>query len=380
MAAMATSILRSGTSSRSWDGCLHHFPPIPAYASTLPKSILRFFSADSREPNFLWHRKLGLQLTRASPSKGHIREIDQSAEHSEQKERLVSAQGVDDQRPGIHEDDNDGPNVLRHADAKVDVSMDNVGSSEKDEMQTTENKEEEGTLRDTAFKGSIVAGLLLIGVVGGVGAASYIYREQISAFLLEFSDFIEGYGAAGYVLFVAAYAGLEVLAIPAIPLTMSAGLLFGTFTGTILVSIAGTIAATAAFLIARYLVRDRILKLAEGNKKFLAIDKAIGENGFRVVALLRLSPLLPFSLGNYLYGLTSVKLVPYVLGSWLGMLPGTWAYVSAGAVGRAIIQEAENPLNGGPEQLLTLGIGILITVIAATYVSRLAKDAIKDIE
>lgn len=76
------------------------------------------------------------------------------------------------------------------------------------------------------------------------------------------------------------------------------------------------VAATVAFLIARYFARDRILKLVEGNKKFLAIDKAIGENGFRVVTLLRLSPLLPFSLGNYLYGLTSVKLIPYVLGRY----------------------------------------------------------------
>ncbi|KAK3027988.1 hypothetical protein RJ639_039341 [Escallonia herrerae] len=116
-----------------------------------------------------------------------------------------------------------------------------------------------------------------------------------------------GYGPAGYALFVAVYAGLEVLAIPAIPLTMSAGLLFGSLTGTILVSISGTVAASVAFLIARYFARERILKLVEGNKKFLAIDKAIGENGFRVVTLLRLSPLLPFSLGNYLYGLTSVK-------------------------------------------------------------------------
>lgn len=74
------------------------------------------------------------------------------------------------------------------------------------------------------------------------------------------------------------------------------------------------VAATVAFLIARYFARERILKLVEENKKFLAIDKAIGENGFKVVTLLRLSPLLPFSLGNYLYGLTSVKFVPYVLG------------------------------------------------------------------
>ncbi|CAN7127631.1 unnamed protein product [Brassica rapa subsp. narinosa] len=155
---------------------------------------------------------------------------------------------------------------------------------------------------------------------------------------------------------------------------MSAGLLFGSLVGTIIVSISGTMAASVAFLIARYFARERILKLVEGNKKFLAIDKAIGENGFRVVTLLRLSPLLPFSLGNYLYGLTSVKFVPYVFGSWLGMLPGSWAYVSAGAFGRAIIQEESNVgLPGGNGQLLTLGLGLLVTALAATYVTRLAK-------
>ncbi|XP_058075865.1 uncharacterized protein LOC131224422 [Magnolia sinica] len=238
-----------------------------------------------------------------------------------------------------------------------------------------------GSEGETAVKGTILAGLLLVGVVGGFGWAGYIYKDQINAFLTQLSGFIEGYGPAGYALFVAVYAGLEVLAIPAIPLTMSAGLLFGTVTGTIIVSISGTVAATVAFLIARYFARERILKLVEGNKKFLAVDKAIGENGFRVVTLLRLSPLLPFSLGNYLYGLTSVKLVPYVLGSWLGMLPGTWAYVSAGAFGRAIIQEESDVgLPGGNGQLLTLGLGLLVTALAATYVTRIAKDAIKDIE
>ncbi|KAG6501391.1 hypothetical protein ZIOFF_041270 [Zingiber officinale] len=210
------------------------------------------------------------------------------------------------------------------------------------------------------------------------------------------------YGPAGYALFVLVYAGLEVattqhrssssscrkayfgiliLAIPAIPLTMSAGLLFGSLIGTIIVSISGTVAAAVAFLIARYFARERILKLVEGNKKFLAIDKAIGENGFRVVTLLRLSPLLPFSLGNYLYGLTSVKFVPYVLGSWLGMLPGTWAYVSAGAFGRAIIQGeySRMGLPGWDGQLVTFGLGLLFTALAASYVTRLAKDAVKDI-
>ncbi|PWZ33798.1 Cytochrome c [Zea mays] len=231
-----------------------------------------------------------------------------------------------------------------------------------------------------ALTGTLVAGALLVGFVGGFGAAGYVYKDQINTFLTQFSGFIDGYGPAGYALFVLVYAGLEVLAIPAIPLTMSAGLLFGSVTGTIIVSISGTLAAAVAFLIARYFARDRILKLVEGNKKFLAIDKAIGENGFKVVTLLRLSPLLPFSLGNYLYGLTSVKFLPYVLGSWLGMLPGSWAYVSAGAFGRAIIQEESEIGWGGNGQLWTLGVGLLFTAMAAAYVTRLAKDAVKEID
>jgi uncharacterized membrane protein YdjX (TVP38/TMEM64 family) len=230
-------------------------------------------------------------------------------------------------------------------------------------------------------KGTIVATLLLLACVGAFGALGFVYKEPINDLLTQFSDFLEGYGPAGYVLFVLAYAGLEVLAIPAVPLTMSAGLLFGTLYGTILVSIAGTLAATVAFLIARYFARDRILKLAQNNPKFLAIDKAIGADSFRVVTLLRLSPLLPFSLGNYLYGLTSVELVPYVLGSWLGMLPGTWAYVSAGAIGRAFIkQEADAVFPSGPESYWTLGIGLVATIFAASYVGKLAKNAMKDIE
>ncbi|KAJ0257644.1 hypothetical protein HA466_0084800 [Hirschfeldia incana] len=254
-------------------------------------------------------------------------------------------------------------------------------SDDEDDAKSVKAESDEGSNGDAALKGTILAGVLLIGTVGGFAGVGYVYRDQINTFLTQFSTLIEGYGPAGYALFIAVYAGLEILAIPALPLTMSAGLLFGSLVGTIIVSISGTMAASAAFLIARYFARERILKLVEGNKKFLAIDKAIGENGFRVVTLLRLSPLLPFSLGNYLYGLTSVKFVPYVLGSWLGMLPGSWAYVSAGAFGRAIIQEESTVgLPGGNGQLLTLGLGLLVTALAATYVTGLAKDAIKDID
>ncbi|KAH9322341.1 hypothetical protein KI387_016980, partial [Taxus chinensis] len=62
---------------------------------------------------------------------------------------------------------------------------------------------------DAALKGTLLAGLVLVGVVGGLGSVGYIYKDQINAFLVEFSDILEGYGPAGYALFVAVYAGLE---------------------------------------------------------------------------------------------------------------------------------------------------------------------------
>lgn len=255
----------------------------------------------------------------------------------------------------------------------------NFGLKEEDDV--TESGAEKSLDEDTAVKGTVFAGLLLIVAVGGFAAASYLYKDQISDLLNQLTVFIEGHGPGGYALFVLVYAALEILAIPAIPLTLTAGLLFGSLTGTIIVSISGTMAASIAFLIARYFARESILKLVEGNKKFLAIDRAIGENSFKIVTLLRLSPLLPFSLGNYLYGLTSVEFVPYVLGSWLGMLPGTWAYVSAGALGRAIIEDGSaSALGGGGNGVWTLGFGLLFTVVAAAYVTRLAKDALKDID
>uniref|UniRef100_A0A0D3D796 VTT domain-containing protein n=1 Tax=Brassica oleracea var. oleracea TaxID=109376 RepID=A0A0D3D796_BRAOL len=284
--------------------------------------------------------------------------------------------------------------------------------SSDDAKSSAEESDDDG---DAALKGTILAGVVLIGSVGGFAGVGYVDRDQINTFLTQFSTLIEGYGPAGYALFIAVYTGLEASFLTLSSMSLSLFILTSLSFKALFVfdfwlldtSHSGSPVdhvgwsslrfsyrhyhsfyqwncewlLVLLFLIARYFARERILKLVEGNKKFLAIDKAIGENGFRVVTLLRLSPLLPFSLGNYLYGLTSVKFVPYVFGSWLGMLPGSWAYVSAGAFGRAIIQEESNVgLPGGNGQLLTLGLGLLVTALAATYVTRLAKDAIKDID
>ncbi|PSC74471.1 transmembrane 64-like [Micractinium conductrix] len=219
-----------------------------------------------------------------------------------------------------------------------------------------------------------------LGVVGGLTvlvAGGVLFREQISAFVNYFITLVDDLGPLGYAAFAVIYFLLEVLAFPALPITMAAGAIFGAVPGTVVVSVAATAASTAAFLIARYAARDRVLQYAAANPKFAAIDKAIGIHGFKVVVLLRLSPLLPLAASNYLYGLTSVDTASYVLGSWLGMLPGTFAYVAAGAAGQQLLQSGSGL---DAPQWWQVGAALGISGVTLGYVGKLATKAVADVE
>lgn len=217
-----------------------------------------------------------------------------------------------------------------------------------------------------------LAGIVLL-LGGGV-----LLKGHLQGFLEFFITAAEEWGPLGYVAYAAAYTALEVLAVPAIPLTMTAGVIFGPAVGTAIVLSSGTLAATIAFLIARYAARDKVLEFAKKNKKFGAIDRAIGKDGFKFVTLLRLSPLLPLAASNYLYGLTSVNLTPYVLGTFVGMLPGTYAIVTTGHVGKAVFLDgAEGSVS--PE-LWQVGLGLAGTAVALGFVGRIAQRAIEEVE
>ena len=156
----------------------------------------------------------------------------------------------------------------------------------------------------------------------------------VTDWLTRFNYWVAHLGVWGVLLFILAYIFATVLFFPASILTIGAGFIFGVLLGTAIVSIAAAVGAALAFLIARYLARDQIEHRVANNPRFKRIDRAIGERGAKLVFLLRLSPLIPFNLSNYFYGLTSVKFWPYVLASWIGMLPGTLLYVYLGAAGK----------------------------------------------
>ena len=165
--------------------------------------------------------------------------------------------------------------------------------------------------------------------------------------------------------------------VPSLPLAMAAGGLFGQSLGLALVSFSATVAATIAFLIARRLARARVAALVGGDARFAAIDRALARDGLKVITLLRLSPLLPLAAANYLYGITSLKLGPFVLGSWAGMLPGCWALVSAGQLGASVAVGGAGAL-GGAGGLARLAAGILAGALAIAVVAKAAQDAISE--
>eukprot|EP00793_Prasinoderma_coloniale_P001841 PRCOL_00003647-RA len=224
--------------------------------------------------------------------------------------------------------------------------------------------------------GAAVGLILVFGVtVGG----SIAYKDQLTAALDAFTALLASQGLAlGLLEYAAVYIALELLAVPAIPLTMSAGALFGTPLGLAVASFSSTTAATLSFLFARTIGRERVLKMMEGNRKLQAVDEAVGRDGFRVVALLRLSPLLPFALSNYVYGVSSVGLPAYVAASWLGMLPGTLWFVGAGSLGRSVL--AEGASAGAGAGAAALAASFALSVLSAGYVGKLVSDAVKSVD
>ncbi|RMF76180.1 MAG: DUF547 domain-containing protein, partial [Planctomycetota bacterium] len=189
---------------------------------------------------------------------------------------------------------------------------------------------------------------------------------------------VDELGVLGPLVFGTAYIVAGLAFVPGAALTLAAGALFGLWWGTLIVSIASTITAALAFLIARYFARDSVQRAAQASPRFAAIDRAIGAGGWRIVALLRLSPAVPYSLGNYLYGLTSIRFWPYVLASWICMLPGTFMYVYIGHLGAQGLQAAggAGAVNLGKTALLIAGL--IATVVVTVYITRLARRALAE--
>jgi len=193
---------------------------------------------------------------------------------------------------------------------------------------------------------------------------------------------VQARGVVGVIAYVVIYNLATVLFVPGALLTLAGGAIYGLGWGSLYALLAATLGATSAFAIGRYLARGPICRRLRQHSQFQALDRAVARSGVKIVLLTRLSPLLPFNLLNYAYGVTSVSFFDYLLGS-LGMVPGTVMYVYLGALTGDIAtlgSQADLPaparwLHGGLH-----GLGLLATVFVTVWVARRARQSLEHME
>jgi uncharacterized membrane protein YdjX (TVP38/TMEM64 family) len=194
----------------------------------------------------------------------------------------------------------------------------------------------------------------------------------VQELLRSFQGWVTGLGPLGWVLYALVYAVCCVLFVPGSILTLGAGALYGLWTGTAIVLAGATLGATLSFLLAKSVLRKKIERMTAGNAKFAALDRAIAKEGAKIVFLIRLSPVFPFTYINYAFGLTGVGTAPYVLASFVGMIPGTFAYVYLGA---AAVTAASGQMDA-TKKALQIG-GAVVALAVTIFVARVATKAIR---
>lgn len=215
-----------------------------------------------------------------------------------------------------------------------------------------------------------------LGVGVGVLLLEAALVLPVSQWAEQLVEWVRGAGATGVAVYAGVYITATVLMLPGSLLTVGAGLAYGPVLGTLLVSPVSVTAATLAFLLGRTVARDWVATRTGRDARFAAIDAAIGRHGFKIVALLRLSPVIPFNFLNYALGLTGVGLRDYVVGSFIGMLPGTLLYVYLGSLVTSLTALGSNRGPAGTAQRTLYWAGLGATVVVTLFLTRIARRAL----
>lgn len=225
-------------------------------------------------------------------------------------------------------------------------------------------------------RGAVLKATIAVLLVGALAAAYSLLplKTWASALLV----WIRGFGLQGAAIYGAVYS-LAVLIFPASVLTAGAGLVYGTLIGVLIVSPASVLGATLAFLVARYFAHNWVESKIASQPKFAAIQRAVERNGFKLILLLRLQPVLPFVFLNYALGLTRVRLRDYVLASWIGMLPGTILYVYLGSA-LSSVDELFRPgsLQHGGWTRGLFWAGLAAAALLSVWAGRLGRAALRE--
>ncbi len=214
---------------------------------------------------------------------------------------------------------------------------------------------------------------VVLAVVAAIALVALARTLPVGEWLGALQGWADGRGILGMVVFALVYAACVVAFVPASILTLGAGAVYGLWPGALVVLAGASLGAVLSFLLARTAFRARVESWAAENPRFRALDGAVAREGGRIVFLVRLSPVFPFTYVNYLFGLTGVGALPYSVATVVGMVPGTIAYVYLGSVAATAASGTASTIRTAL-QIAGAGAAILVTV----WVARLAKRAIRD--
>lgn len=219
-------------------------------------------------------------------------------------------------------------------------------------------------------KRRVIIRLALVAVAGVLFLLTLLWLKRMGVFQ-RVLEWLSSLGPWAPIAFFALYLVAVVLMVPASIFTMGAGALFGFVRGGAYVLAAATVASVICFIIARHFARDWVVRRLGGNSKFRAIDQAIEREGWKIVVLVRLAPVLPFSLTSYGFGITRVPLWQYLAASF-AMIPGTLWYVYLGTL-LGDVTGLSKPAPVAPWIRVLIG---LTAFVALFYLTRFVRRAI----
>jgi len=193
-------------------------------------------------------------------------------------------------------------------------------------------------------------------------------------FLLPVQDWLQGFsawaqslGTGGVAVIGIAYVICTILLVPGVALTLAVAVAYGWW-ALLICFFGGMLAALISFLISRYLARDRVKRFIERHPTMKAIDTVAHEESFKTILLSRLTPLTPFAVENYAFGVTGVRLRSFLLATAIGIVPGTVQNVWIGVIGRTAAQGGAGVVNW-----ILLLVGLAATVVLTVWMTREAK-------
>lgn len=182
-------------------------------------------------------------------------------------------------------------------------------------------------------------------------------------------------GWLGVLGFAGATVLLQMVLIPLSPAGLAAGMGFGFFRGLIAITLGTNLGAAVNFLISRHLARNAVNRWLGHHEKFRLIDAAIGREGWKIIALLRLCP-MPFGLANYAYGLTAVGFWPYMLATFVAIIPANCLFVWIGTGMHDLAAISDPNRTKSPAEIAVFVIGILAAFLVLRHITKIAKAAI----